>query len=84
MNSMEEKTKKNILLASLSYFVAERDMATANILSILESGEGKNSTNYVIEEIKKLSNASSAIETIQMFFAENIKVKEDNKNDDNS
>lgn len=67
-------TKQKMVLAALSQFVSERDVASANISFILEHGCSDISeiTLKLKNEFEKISKAESAIETIQLYYANNF------------
>lgn len=66
---MTEKIKQQILLAAISQCVAERDCATANISSMLEHG---GSVTSIKEEFEKVSKAEMTIDTIQIYYRDNM------------
>ena len=78
-----EENKKKMILATLSQFIADRDRVAFNINSILERGyyEISDNTKLLGKEFKKLSKIQLAIDTIQVYYANNFPITQTEKND---
>ncbi len=83
-----EETSKETILAIISQCVADRDKEKAIIKNILCSKKPVSSKDIhrLKRHFERLTSVESTIETIQIYYAQNVNInkKEDSKDDNNS